>query len=128
MTTYFKKKFKQIRNYFAELMDVDVVHDSDDEDDDDDDEENKNDVQDDEFSEFSAILDGITHRFILIQEFECLNEPRNSASRHPPRFSIGGYNALIDPRLCSDSTLVEITVGNKLLFSIPSFRKFYAHV
>jgi len=78
--------------------------------------------------EFSAILDGITHRFILIQEFECLNEPQNSASRHPPRFSIGGYNALIDPRLCSDSTLVEITVGNKLLFSIPSFRKFYAHV
>ena len=78
--------------------------------------------------EFSAILDGITHRFILIQEFECLNEPQNSANRHPPRFSIGGNNALIDPRLCSDSTLVEITVGNKLLFSIPSFRKFYAHV
>lgn len=45
MTTYFKKKFKQLRNYLAELMDVDVVHDSDNEDDDD--EENKNDVQDD---------------------------------------------------------------------------------
>ena len=47
MTTYIKKKFKQLRNYLAELMDVDVVHDSDIEDDDDDDEENKNDVQDD---------------------------------------------------------------------------------
>jgi len=46
MTTYIKKKFKQLRNYLAELMDVDVVHDSDNEDDDDD-EENKNDVQDD---------------------------------------------------------------------------------
>jgi hypothetical protein len=47
MTTYIKKKFKQLRNYLAELMDVDVVHDSDNEDDDDDVEENKNDVQDD---------------------------------------------------------------------------------
>lgn len=74
--------------------------------------------------EFAAILDGITHRFILIQEFECLNGSDNIASQHPPRFSIGGYNALIDPRLCSDSILVEITVGNKLLFNIP-FRKFY---
>ena len=46
MTTYIKKKFKQLRNYLAELMDVDVVHDSDNEDDDDD-EENKNDVHDD---------------------------------------------------------------------------------
>ena len=46
MTTYIKKKFKQLRNYLAELMDVDVVHDSHNEDDDDD-EENKNDVQDD---------------------------------------------------------------------------------
>lgn len=47
MTTYFKKKFKQLRNYLAELMDIDVVQDSDNEDDDDDDEDNKNDVQDD---------------------------------------------------------------------------------
>lgn len=36
MTIYFKKKFKQFRNYFAELMDVDVAHDSDNEDDDND--------------------------------------------------------------------------------------------
>jgi len=72
--------------------------------------------------EFSAILDGITHRFILIQEFECLHVAVHSARRHPPRFSIGGYNALIDPRLCNESILVEITVGNKLLFNIP-FRK-----
>lgn len=77
--------------------------------------------------EFSAILDGITHRFILIHEFECLSEPYNSSIRHPPRFSIGGYNALKDPRQCSDSILVEITVGNKLLFNIP-FRKFYTCV
>jgi len=34
---YFKKKLKQLRNYLAELMDIDVAHDSDNEDDDDND-------------------------------------------------------------------------------------------
>ena len=48
ITTYFKMKFKQFRNYLTELMDGDVVHDSDNEDDDDDDNaDNADDIQDD---------------------------------------------------------------------------------
>ena len=73
---------------------------------------------------FSAILDGISHRFILIQEFECLHVTVSSGSRNPHRFTIGGHYALMDPRTCKHNDLVEIAVGNKLLFDIP-FRKFH---
>ncbi|KAJ1416563.1 hypothetical protein B484DRAFT_154307 [Ochromonadaceae sp. CCMP2298] len=54
---------------------------------------------------FSAILDGIPHRFILIQESESLSGTKSGSM---PRFSLGSINASRDPRYSAMGDLVEV--------------------
>jgi hypothetical protein len=57
---------------------------------------------------FSAILDGIKHRFILIQECESV---AGAQVQGIPRFSVGALNATKDPRFATSSELVEVGVS-----------------
>ncbi len=56
---------------------------------------------------FSAILDGIKHRFILILECECI---QGNEDFSPPRFSVGAINATRDPRVSQFKQLTEVGV------------------
>jgi hypothetical protein len=61
---------------------------------------------------FSAILDGINHRFILIQECESVQGAEVAVGA---RFSIGAINATRDPRFAGANQLIEIGVKNNAL-------------
>jgi hypothetical protein len=61
---------------------------------------------------FSAILDGIKHRFILIQECESV---QGASVAGVPRFSLGAVNATKDPRFVGCNSLVEIGVNDNAL-------------
>jgi hypothetical protein len=63
---------------------------------------------------FSAILDGIDHRFILIQESESVLGA-TGALVGAPRFSVGAINATRDPRFVGNGELVEVGVTNTAL-------------
>ncbi len=65
---------------------------------------------------FSAILDGIGHRFVLIVECECL---QGNEDYSPPRFSVGAINATRDPRVSQFKQLTEVGVRSPNLI-IPS--------
>lgn len=63
---------------------------------------------------FSAILDGIDHRFILIQESETVQgAPADTVGA--PRFSVGALNATRDPRFVGNGELMEVGVSNSAL-------------
>ena len=63
---------------------------------------------------FSAILDGIDHRFILIQESETVQgAPADTVGA--PRFSVGALNATRDPRFVGSTDLMEVGVTNSAL-------------
>ena len=64
---------------------------------------------------FSAILDGIKHRFILIQECESV---QGAKIKGIPRFSVGDVNATKDPRFANSQSLVELG-ANVSSFQIP---------
>ena len=65
---------------------------------------------------FSAILENIPHRFILIQECETFE----ICSEQIPRFSIGAINATRDPRYANSRQLLSIGVTNSALEIPPS--------
>ncbi len=56
---------------------------------------------------FSAILDGISHRFIIVLECECI---QGNEDFSPPRFSVGAINATRDPRMAQFKQLLEVGV------------------
>lgn len=64
---------------------------------------------------FSAILDGIPHRFVLVMESESL---KSHTGFSPPRFTVGGVNGTKDPRLTSLKHLMEVGV-NRTPIKIP---------
>jgi hypothetical protein len=66
---------------------------------------------------FSAILDGITHRFIIVMECESL---RGHIGYSPPRFTVGGMNGTRDPRHSSLKQLLEVGVKKSALQIPPS--------
>ncbi len=66
---------------------------------------------------FSAILDGINHRFVLILECECIE---GNEEFTPPRFSVGAVNAVKDPRFSNYQNLVEVGVKSSSLQIPPS--------
>ena len=70
---------------------------------------------------FSAILDGITHRFILVQEAEAI---QGHSGYVPARFSVGGMNGTRDPRLSTLKQLMEVGVRKSALH-IPSSEYLY---
>lgn len=61
---------------------------------------------------FSAILDGIGHRFVLILECECIE---GNEEYTPARFSVGGLQATKDPRISTLQELVEVGVKSTAL-------------
>eukprot|EP01038_Epipyxis_sp_PR26KG_P011239 gene11239-15080_t len=67
---------------------------------------------------FSAILDGVPHRFILIIECESRID---DDPQMPNRFSVGAINATKDPRYASFKQLMEVGVKrDKSAIQIPS--------
>ncbi len=66
---------------------------------------------------FSAILDGITHRFILVMESEAAKGHNGYV---PPRFTVGGMNGTRDPRLSTLKQLMEVGVKKSALQIPPS--------
>lgn len=66
---------------------------------------------------FSAILDGINHRFILVMESETLS---GQPGYCPPRFTVGGMNGTRDPRLSTIKQLMEVGVKKSALQIPPS--------
>jgi hypothetical protein len=69
---------------------------------------------------FSAILDGINHRFILIQECESLSGAKVT---EVPRFSVGAVNATKDPRFVNYQALVEVGTSAAALQIPPGMSK-----
>jgi len=69
---------------------------------------------------FSAILDGINHRFVLVLESESL--ATNVGGRSPPRFALGAINATKDPRNIPIENLIELNVVDNLI-RIPQGRQ-----
>lgn len=67
---------------------------------------------------FDAILDGIVHRFVLVQECEAVNISEGGFT--PPRFSVGAVNATRDPRYSSIRQLMEVGVSDSALQIPPS--------
>lgn len=61
---------------------------------------------------FSAILDGINHRFILVVESESLSK---SGGQIPPRFAIGAINGTKDPRNVPIKNLLDLSVADNLI-------------
>lgn len=61
---------------------------------------------------FDAILDGIPHRFVLVQECEFL---QGNDGFSPPRFSVGAVNATRDPRYSAIRQLMEVGVSDSAL-------------
>lgn len=61
---------------------------------------------------FAAVLDGVKHRFVLIQECEAL---QGSNVHGVPRFSIGANNAVRDPRFSKMNEIVEVGVDASAL-------------
>lgn len=61
---------------------------------------------------FDAILDGIPHRFVLVQECEYL---QGHDGFSPPRFSVGAVNATRDPRYSAIRQLMEVGVSDSAL-------------
>jgi hypothetical protein len=61
---------------------------------------------------FSAILDGINHRFVLVVESESLIKGTRQA---PPRFGLGAINGTKDPRIVPMKNLLELTVTDNLI-------------
>lgn len=61
---------------------------------------------------FTAILDGIPHRFVLVLECEAT---QSYDGFNPPRFSVGALNATRDPRLSNTKQLMEVSVTNSAL-------------
>jgi hypothetical protein len=70
---------------------------------------------------FSAILDGIPHRFILIQESESLSGTKSGSM---PRFSLGSINASRDPRYSAMGDLVEVGATANSLKIPPGAQRF----
>lgn len=70
---------------------------------------------------FSAILDGIGHRFVLIQECESV---QGAKVEEVPRFSVGAINATRDPRFSNAGELVEIGVKSTALSIPPGLQDF----
>ena len=66
---------------------------------------------------FSAILDGIKHRFILILECESV---QGADLNGPPRFSVGALNGTRDPRVAASRQLLEVGVASTALQIPPS--------
>lgn len=62
---------------------------------------------------FAAILDGLSHRFILVLESESVLSMDGEAG--PPRFSVGAINAMRDPRYSSVKQLLEVGVTESAL-------------
>lgn len=75
---------------------------------------------------FSAILDGIDHRFILIQECESVQGATGTLVG-APRFSVGAINATRDPRFVGNNDLVEVGV-NSAAINIPKGKLFFVFV
>eukprot|EP01039_Chlorochromonas_danica_P021668 gene21668-26772_t len=67
---------------------------------------------------FSAILDGITHRFILVMESEAAKGHNGYV---PPRFTVGGMNGTRDPRLSTLKQLMEVGVKKSALQIPPNW-------
>lgn len=75
---------------------------------------------------FAAVLDNISHRFILVMEYETIakSHDNNQASVNLPvaapftRFSMGAINAARDPRNATVKQLVKVAVGN-IPFQVP---------
>eukprot|EP01033_Poteriospumella_lacustris_P007177 gene7177-5168_t len=67
---------------------------------------------------FDAILDGIPHRFVLVQECEFL---QGNDGFSPPRFSVGAVNATRDPRYSAIRQLMEVGVSDSALQIPPSW-------
>ena len=67
---------------------------------------------------FSAVLENIPHRFILIQECEYLN---GYEGFQPPRFSVGAINATRDPRYAQFRQLLPVGVSSSALQIPPSW-------
>jgi hypothetical protein len=68
---------------------------------------------------FSAILDGISHRFILVMESESM---KGHTGYSPPRFTVGGMNGTRDPRMATLKQLMEVGVKKSALH-IPASKR-----
>ncbi len=66
---------------------------------------------------FDAVLDGISHRFILVQECESVDGVEGFS---PPRFSVGAVNATRDPRYSAIKQLMEVGATDSSLQVPPS--------